>query len=260
MSSGIYSIKNKINNKYYYGSSNNIEKRWKQHKYRLNKNNHSNIHLQNAWNKYGEDMFVFEIVENISCEELVDVEQQYLNWMKIFPKKLFYNISVDSKCPNRGRKVGPHSEESKQKMRISAFGRKMSDESKLKISQSRIGKYSGNSHPMYGKHHTDESNIKNRLSHLGKKALEITKLKKQSSMIGKNSSAIKYTFRNKLTNSVFVGTQLEFRNSYKLNASNVCMLVHKNRKSTKNWIVELDKSLDGAEKDVITQIKKDLGY
>ena len=49
---GIYKIENKVNGKVYIGQSVNIKKRWKQHKYELNSNNHVNKHLQASWNKY----------------------------------------------------------------------------------------------------------------------------------------------------------------------------------------------------------------
>ena len=85
---GIYRILNKINGNCYYGSSNNVEKRWLRHKNELNKGKHINIILQRAWDKYGDDNFIFELVE--SCDEtlLLEVEQKYLD---LKPK---YNIGV----------------------------------------------------------------------------------------------------------------------------------------------------------------------
>jgi predicted GIY-YIG superfamily endonuclease len=49
--SGVYEIKNTLNNKRYIGSSVNIQKRWYAHKRMLNLNTHPNKHLQAAWNK-----------------------------------------------------------------------------------------------------------------------------------------------------------------------------------------------------------------
>ncbi|MBT9788673.1 hypothetical protein GPK90_04850 [Clostridium sp. MCC344] len=60
---GVYQIKNVANGKIYIGSSKDIFTRWKQHKAKLNKNAHVNEHLQKAWNKYGENNFIFSIVE-----------------------------------------------------------------------------------------------------------------------------------------------------------------------------------------------------
>jgi len=76
---GIYRIKNLVNDKCYYGSSKNIEKRWVTHKNHLNGGKHHNVPLQRAWDKYGEDNFSFEVVEE--CDEifLLEMEQYYLD-------------------------------------------------------------------------------------------------------------------------------------------------------------------------------------
>jgi group I intron endonuclease len=72
-------IKNKIDGKKYYGSAKNINKRWVRHKNDLNKNQHQNIKLQRAWNKYGSDNFQFIVLEECSFDELLITEQKYLN-------------------------------------------------------------------------------------------------------------------------------------------------------------------------------------
>lgn len=89
---GIYTITNMLDNKYYVGSSLNIANRLKVHKQQLKRNTHTNTYLQNAWNKYGEANFKFEIVLNLNhCDELTirAVEQEILD--KEFDKT--YNIS-----------------------------------------------------------------------------------------------------------------------------------------------------------------------
>lgn len=91
---GIYKIVNKQNNKYYIGSSSNIEKRWYVHKTRLNNNNHPNKYLQAAWNKYGEQCFLFVIEKsNISEDILLIEEQRFLNNCN---KKLVYNLTFEA--------------------------------------------------------------------------------------------------------------------------------------------------------------------
>lgn len=47
--SGVYKIVNRVNGKYYVGSSNHILKRWTRHKNDLDNNKHRNIHLQRGW-------------------------------------------------------------------------------------------------------------------------------------------------------------------------------------------------------------------
>lgn len=87
---GIYKITNKINGDSYYGSSVNIKKRWDKHIYDLKNGKHHNIKLQRAWVKYGEDNFIFEIIEECGKEDILIVEQRYLN---LKPK---YNIGLKS--------------------------------------------------------------------------------------------------------------------------------------------------------------------
>lgn len=69
---GIYRIRNIINDKVYIGQSISIRDRWNSHKGALRKNDHRNHYLQNAWNKYGEDNFAFEVIEDFSY--LADIE------------------------------------------------------------------------------------------------------------------------------------------------------------------------------------------
>ena len=87
---GIYRIKNLINGKCYYGSSKQIEKRLKRHKRELKNNTHINSILQRAWNKYGENNFLFQIVEECDENILLEVEQKYLD------SQPEYNIGIKS--------------------------------------------------------------------------------------------------------------------------------------------------------------------
>lgn len=93
MKSGIYKIENLITKEVYIGKSNDLRLRKKTHWRDLKNNNHFNSRLQNAWNKYGESNFKFEVMENIQEEFLIIREQHYLN--EIFIKKTInaYNIS-----------------------------------------------------------------------------------------------------------------------------------------------------------------------
>ena len=83
--SGIYKIINKINGKYYVGSSRDIygkRGRWYKHKIELTKNRHYNPHLQRAWNKYGENHFELQVIEIVSENLLLEKEQEYLDEAK----------------------------------------------------------------------------------------------------------------------------------------------------------------------------------
>ena len=81
MISGIYQIRNLVNNKIYIGSSKNLSTRFYRHRHFLKRNKHHARHLQSSWNKYGKDNFVFEVLEycNPIKEVLLKIEQQYLD-------------------------------------------------------------------------------------------------------------------------------------------------------------------------------------
>jgi group I intron endonuclease len=80
--SGVYIIKNTINNKCYIGSSNNIYKRNYLHKSKLKRNKHHSIKLQNAYNKYGESVFIIEVLLKCPIEYLKKAEQKCINIFK----------------------------------------------------------------------------------------------------------------------------------------------------------------------------------
>lgn len=87
---GIYMIINIVNSHRYIGSSVNIKKRLFHHRSNLRHNCHSNAHLQNAWNKYGEDNFIFTILEKCDTDVRFKREQYYVDTLT--PE---YNICVD---------------------------------------------------------------------------------------------------------------------------------------------------------------------
>ena len=80
--SGIYRILNLADGKQYVGSSSNVEKRWNKHKLDLCNNKHHSQYLQNSWNKYGADSFVFELLWKCEPEECLYEEQIALNYIK----------------------------------------------------------------------------------------------------------------------------------------------------------------------------------
>ena len=90
-------IKNVKNNKLYIGQSTDIKNRWVRHKSELNNNRHINNHLQFAWNKYGEDCFIFAVIEECSVSELDEREKFYIN--KYNSGKVLPRVSLHSTSP-----------------------------------------------------------------------------------------------------------------------------------------------------------------
>jgi len=97
----IYKIINAINNNFYVGSAVNYEKRKARHIWRLRRGDHANKHLQAAWVKYGEQAFVFAVVEEVSEDrDLLAAENV---WLKAHVGKDYcYNLATDATAPTRG--------------------------------------------------------------------------------------------------------------------------------------------------------------
>ena len=101
----IYAILNLINNKKYIGSTKNLEKRKSKHLSLLRNQKHHSLSLQSAFNKYGEDNFVFVSLKEITDNtELRKVEQEFLDKFKTYNKKYGYNMSNDSGFPSTSRR------------------------------------------------------------------------------------------------------------------------------------------------------------
>jgi len=100
MTCGIYQIVNQVNDKSYIGQSRNIEKRWRQHKFGLNRETalqQGSYPLRSALLKYGLIKFKFEIIEECSENDLLIREQYWID--KINPE---YNCNI--RTPARKKK------------------------------------------------------------------------------------------------------------------------------------------------------------
>lgn len=93
MKSGIYKITNTVTNKFYIGSTKDIDKRWYDHKRELSLNIHINPKLQHSWNHHGQDKFLFEMIEEVGEDKLIEREQHYLDTLKPYERNVGYNIS-----------------------------------------------------------------------------------------------------------------------------------------------------------------------
>ena len=161
MESGIYVIKNIIDDKKYIGSAKNLKKRWYEHKYTLKNNSHDNSYLQNAWNKYGANNFSFGILEEVEPQKLIEREQYYIDLFNVCNKSIGYNLA-----PKAGNTLGfKFSEKSKLNMSLQKKGKpstrknyKISDETKKKIGNA-------NKISQLGRIHTEETKKKMRKPH-----------------------------------------------------------------------------------------------
>jgi len=89
---GIYKIENIVNGKIYIGQSINLYIRLLGHKNTLKSNKHFNRYLQRSWNKYGEDNFTFEILEECDINDLNDKERYWIEKYDSCNRLKGYNI------------------------------------------------------------------------------------------------------------------------------------------------------------------------
>ena len=76
--SAVYKIANTITGDFYIGSSNNVKRRWKEHKCPSRWKQHPNNQMYLDMQKYGTNKFAFEILEEVEIEKLKKTEQQFI--------------------------------------------------------------------------------------------------------------------------------------------------------------------------------------
>lgn len=155
---GIYQIRNLVNGKVYIGSTTeSFKRRWFHHESCLKNGTHKNKHLQSAYNKYGKENFVFEVMETLE-DAILEREQYYLDTID---NKYNINLRATSgvhltseelakrnasikrsnnpkrfKPGNKPWNKGiPHSEDMRNKLRKAAKKRKISSEGRASLSK-----------------------------------------------------------------------------------------------------------------------------
>lgn len=197
---GIYIIKNIINNKVYIGQSTDMKDRLCHHKSHLKYGRHSNILLQEDWDKYGSNSFVFSVLCECDKSELDEQECYYIEYYDSANPEHGYNKEGGGKQHKiigedlrkirsdlmKGKYVGEnnpmygvhykHTEEWKKNMseRNSGEGNpmygvhlKISDERK----QAQSERMQGEKNPFYGRKHNEETRQKMRENNKLKKAV-----------------------------------------------------------------------------------------
>ena len=172
----IYKIENTVNGKVYIGQTTSsfnkrykrkgvgIERVYNHHKSLKERNIHYNVHLLGAIEKYGFEAFTVdeEFDAAYSKEELDSLECKYIKEFNC----------IDNGYNNKeGGSDGKHSEEVCNKISEAMkgkftgenhplYGKHRTEEEKRKISETRKGKTKGKNNPMYGKHRTEEERRK----------------------------------------------------------------------------------------------------
>lgn len=136
----IYKIENLINKKVYIGQTiQPFQKRKDAHIYELRKGTKTNRKFQNAWNKYREENFKFEVIERCRKSELNHRERYYVNKYNSYCNG--YNLTTG------GQKNFKHSHNEGTKEKLSKIGKILwkDEEHREKMMQRPI--YSGNKAP-----------------------------------------------------------------------------------------------------------------
>lgn len=130
----IYCIRNVVNGKMIIGQTvQSAPRRWADYKCALKRGNYANSYLQRSWNKYGENVWEFEMIEE--CDTIEKLNQQ----------EIYYINELNTMAPHGynlkpgGRNPGHLTEEHKEKIRQANLGKRLSPDHKRKISQSLMG-------------------------------------------------------------------------------------------------------------------------
>ena len=90
---GVYKIQNTQNKKIYIGSTNrSFLNRMKQHNTKLKQGKHHSVHMQRAYELYGEDSFEFSIVE-VLTEKFLERESYWIQFYDSCNPEIGYNMN-----------------------------------------------------------------------------------------------------------------------------------------------------------------------
>ena len=78
---GIYKITNTITGDFYIGSSKDVKKRWRAHKWQSTWKKYPNYPIYQDMQKYGVDKFIFEILAEVEEDSLKEAEQQFIEML-----------------------------------------------------------------------------------------------------------------------------------------------------------------------------------
>lgn len=178
MSVTIYAIQCKVNNKIYIGQTVNYITRIKYHKNFLSKNKHTNPYLQEDYNKYGIDNFIFyKLEDNVPDNLNLEKETYYMNLYGGTNSESVYNVKGNFNDDNEvyakskvahfnGRydAFKGHTHTNKSKRQIGKSLKQAYKDGRHKLAGAVVGDCSGSNNSFYGRHHTEE--VKQKLSEL----------------------------------------------------------------------------------------------
>lgn len=205
---GIYRIRNIVNNKVYIGSAVDIKKRWRDHKWYLKENKHHNSHLQSSYNKYGLENFEFTIELECGLNDLLIEERGIIRKYNADDNQFGYNVN-DPEHIFLGRN---HSEKTKKKLSLQKIGEK----------NPMFGK-TGNKHHNYQKRFSNESRLKMSIAHKGIPNGRNGSKSPMSKLIEEDVIVIRKLYSEKIMN------QRELSEKYNVLPSAINLIVNRKR-------------------------------
>lgn len=135
----VYKITNTVNNKLYFGvTQQSLIKRWQQHKCNSNKKNY---HLYNAIKKYGFNNFKIEIVYKAkNKKDMFSKEKELISMYKTNLREYGYNNSLGGEASRFGCKMTDEQKKKISEYQKNRIRKPMSEETKIKISNKAKGR------------------------------------------------------------------------------------------------------------------------
>jgi len=190
---GVYRLTNISNGHFYIGSSADLIFRRNDHYKRLRQGKHRNDHLQKAFNLYGENSFIFDILEFCGKDKLIEREQFWIDNYKARGEVLYNIRLIAQSCLGVKRSEETKwkiSEAKKGKSPSWAKGKKFSEEHRQKISEAKknISDETRKKMSESAKNISAETRKKMSFAHIGKKISEETKRKMSIAGLGNKNS------------------------------------------------------------------------
>ncbi len=136
----------------YIGSSVHTSRRWSVHQAYLRRGCHQNARLQRSWNKHGSAAFRFEVVEQVSVENLIAREQAWIDHAQLEGRPIYNarltahsNLGVRHTAASRLKmsvlaKERGVSEATRKAQKLAVTGRPTSDLQKQRASETHSGR------------------------------------------------------------------------------------------------------------------------
>jgi len=234
--SGIYLLFNKINSRYYIGSSSNIAGRMRNYlnKSYLSNRRNKNMPINNALLKYEHNNFALIIIEYLPINDLLVRETYWINSLTPYYNILKFGYS------SKGFK---HKETTKIMLKIKSRGRVHSDKTKVLISES----LKGSNNPFFMRRHLLKSkelisiNRSKRLIYLYDSFLKLQVIFTSLTFLAKTINSNNKTLQNYLNENKL------FRGNWYIKESLLCendlpYIIDKSSEVYKNLIKEIIKN------------------